>query len=92
MTCRVVEPISEVCDLFSVRTNSCQVATRCSHCCSSLGKCHGEHKDLCRASERAQWVKTLAAKPDDLSSVPETHTVEREQLAQVVLCVHMYTE
>ena len=30
----------------------------------------------------SQWVKVLAAKPDDLSSIPGTHTVEENQLLQ----------
>ena len=35
----------------------------------------------------AQWVKGLAAKTDDPSSIPRTHMVEEEdQLQQVVLC------
>lgn len=34
----------------------------------------------------AHWVKTLADKPHDLSSVPKTHMVEAEkQVRQVVL-------
>jgi hypothetical protein len=33
----------------------------------------------------AQWEKVLAAKPDDLSSIPREHVVEgRNQLPQVV--------
>lgn len=38
------------------------------------------------ACEMAQWVEAPAAKPDDLSSVPTTHRVKREnQLPLVVL-------
>lgn len=64
--------------------------------CPSLDKCCEEHRDLSRASERAQWVKVLAANPNDRSLVPGTHMVEREQPPQVILsqcvswCVHMY--
>jgi hypothetical protein len=37
------------------------------------------------ASEVVQWVKGLAAKPDNLSSIPGTHTVGENQLLNVVL-------
>lgn len=38
------------------------------------------------ASEMGQWVEVLAAKFDDLSSIPRTYMVERENgLLQVVL-------
>lgn len=38
------------------------------------------------ASEAAQWVKAFVIKPNDPSSIPETHMVEREcSLAQIVL-------
>jgi hypothetical protein len=30
------------------------------------------------ASEMAQWVRVIAAKPDDLSSIPEPHVLERK--------------
>lgn len=37
-------------------------------------------------NEMAQWVKVLASKPVDLSSIPKTHAVEGEnQLTKVVL-------
>lgn len=40
-----------------------------------------------------QWVKTLATKPDDLSSVPWTQMEERKsellQVALRVVCMHM---
>lgn len=32
-----------------------------------------------------QQVKVLASRPDDLSSIPETHVVEGENFLQVVL-------
>lgn len=32
----------------------------------------------------AQWVKVLARKPDDLSSIPRTHKVEENGLPEVV--------
>lgn len=35
-------------------------------------------KPLCWSGEMAQYVKACAAKPDNLSSIPVTHTVERE--------------
>ena len=39
-----------------------------------------------KGGETAQWVKGLAAKSDDLSSILGTHKVEGEsQLLQVVL-------
>ena len=38
----------------------------------------GNQNKCSRASEMVQQVKVLAAKPDDLSSIPGTHTVERE--------------
>lgn len=31
---------------------------------------------------RAQWVRALAAEPDDLSLVPRTHIVEEENQLQ----------
>jgi len=31
-----------------------------------------------KSGEKAQWVKVLATKPDDLSSIPGTHMVEGE--------------
>jgi hypothetical protein len=39
------------------------------------------HKREQRASERAQWVKVLAAKPDSLSSIPETNKAETKNRA-----------
>lgn len=37
-----------------------------------------------RVSEMAEWVRTLAVKPDHLGLVPGTHLVEREnQLSQI---------
>jgi hypothetical protein len=33
----------------------------------------------------AQWGKVLAAKPDNLSSIPRTHIVERERLLLLVV-------
>ena len=33
-----------------------------------------------RADKMAQWVKVLAPKPSDLSSILETHVVEEESL------------
>lgn len=33
---------------------------------------------LYEAGEVAQWEKGLAAKPDDLSSIPEAHLMEEE--------------
>lgn len=45
---------------------------------------HRENGSLL-ANEVAWWVKTLAAKADDLSVIPRTHILEREnQLLQVV--------
>jgi hypothetical protein len=32
-----------------------------------------------RASERVQWVKRLAAKPANFTSIPGTHVVEGEK-------------
>lgn len=50
-----------------------------------------QRKDL-GASKIAQYVKVIAAKPDDLSSIPGIHMVEgimrkkkKKQLLQVVL-------
>lgn len=31
-----------------------------------------------RAGDRDQWVRVLATKPEDLSSIPESHMVEGE--------------
>ena len=38
----------------------------------------GEQRDGQKNGEMAQWVEVLATKPDDLNSIPGTHTVERE--------------
>lgn len=37
-----------------------------------------------RGDEITQWVKALAAKPDDLSSIPGTHLMEAENLCKLV--------
>lgn len=37
---------------------------------------------MSRADERAPWIKALAAKLDDLSSVSGTHTAERTRMQQ----------
>lgn len=50
-----------------------------------------------KASKMAQWVGALAAKPDYLSSVPRTHTVEGETWLPCPLiptyasCTHVHT-
>jgi hypothetical protein len=36
-------------------------------------------KKQTRAGEMAQWVKALAAKPDNLNSIPRTHMMEGEK-------------
>jgi hypothetical protein len=47
---------------------------------------------LTGAYELAHQVEGLAAKPDDLSLIPETHTVEGELVLWVFLCgTHTYT-
>lgn len=33
-----------------------------------------------------QWVEVIAAKPEDLSSIPRTHVVEGEKELQEVFC------
>lgn len=38
------------------------------------------------AEEVAQYVKEIAAKPDDLSSIPGIHMVRENQLPQVAFC------
>lgn len=38
------------------------------------------------AEEVAQYVKEIAAKPDDLSSIPGIHMVGENQLPQVAFC------
>lgn len=55
-----------------------------------LAQAHGTHTHSedreSRVSERARWVKVLAAKPDALSLSPRTQVVEGEiRLSQVVL-------
>lgn len=49
------------------------------------------------AGETAPWVTALAAKPDDLNSIPSTHVVEEENQSvglssglhvQTVACTH----
>jgi hypothetical protein len=37
------------------------------------------------AGERAQKVKVIAAKPDNLSSIPGSYMVEENRLLQVIL-------
>lgn len=47
-----------------------------------------------RAGDMAQWVTMLPAKPDDMSSVLGTHTMESPQISTYVLCCehpHAYT-
>lgn len=38
-----------------------------------------------RAGDRDQWVRVLATKPEDLSSIPDSHGGRRTD-SQVVLC------
>jgi hypothetical protein len=53
-------------------------------------------------TEMAQWIKSFAAEPHDLSSILKTHLVEKNRLPQTVLWppfppiylgiyVHVYT-
>jgi hypothetical protein len=42
-------------------------------------------KTLQRTIQRAQWIKALAAKSDNLSSIPTTFVVEENELLQIVL-------
>lgn len=63
---------------------------------------HAKHKTkiwVLHASRLPQWVRVLATKPGDLSSIPGTHMTERENwLLHVVLCptqikrMQMHTE
>lgn len=39
----------------------------------------------------AQWVEVLAAKPDNVRSIPGSYIVERDQLPLVVLWPHTCT-
>lgn len=42
-------------------------------------------KEFLRANKVTQWVMALAAKPEDLSSIPGTHMLEGEkEILQVV--------
>jgi hypothetical protein len=46
---------------------------------------------MIRARDMTQQVKVLAAKPEDLSSIPETHTMEGEkQHLKVSSDLHTY--
>lgn len=41
------------------------------------------------AGDTAQWMKVLATKPKDLSSILQTHSVERENRDLCLLSVHV---
>lgn len=44
------------------------------------------------ADEVAQWVKLLAAKPDNLSSIPWNHTAEgKDQFPEVSFWLNVYS-
>ena len=66
--------------------------TKCNRCCLTRMK-KGELTGRFWASERAQWVRGLAAKPDELSLISQTHRVEG--LPQAVLLpphIHEYEQ
>lgn len=43
-----------------------------------------------RAGDRAQWVRALATKPEDLGSIPESHMVEGELAHKLSSAFHRH--
>ena len=60
------------CGRLSIRSQECIFPTRELIAFPGFAECQE------RVSERAQRVKDLAAKPDDLSSMPGTDVIENE--------------
>lgn len=76
----------------------------CSPPDRALG-CYDSMAETCletvsQAGEMAHWVKEIATKPGDLSSIPETHVVKVEKFSSIfyihtyryAVFIHTYTQ